>query len=98
MEKEELLRELLHSAIKVIREAERDEHVGVPEYDRSEARRDTRSGYKPKTISTLLGDIELSRPQTRYGYQSNVLENYSRIDQSVLSMASEMYASGTSTR
>ena len=98
MEKGELIKEILHSAIQVILEAERDEHVGVPEYDRSEERRDTRSGYKSKTISTLLGDLTLSRPQTRYGYQSNVLENYSRIDQSVLTMASEMYAYGTSTR
>ncbi len=48
VEKSELLRELLHSAIQVILEAERDEHVGVAEYDRSEARRDTRSGYKQK--------------------------------------------------
>jgi len=94
----ELLKAILHNAFQVVLEAERDEHVGVREYERSSDRCDTRSGYKPKTISTLMGDMKLSRPQTRYGYKSNVLENYRRIDQSVLSMAAEMYASGTSTR
>ena len=93
-----MLRVLLAEVLQAVLEAERDEHVGVGRYERSDERRDTRSGYKPKTVSTLVGDLELSRPQTRGGMQSRILEHYNRIDQSVLTMAAEMYAHGVSTR
>jgi transposase-like protein len=79
-------------------EAERDEHVGVGKYERGDERRDIRSGYKPREITTGVGRLSLQAPQTRNGMSSQILASYSRVDQAVLLMASEMYVSGVSTR
>jgi len=94
----ELFRYLLSEVMQVVLEAERDEHVGVGRYKQSEERNDMRSGYKPRSIDTMVGRLALRKPQTRDGMKSEVLERYSRIDQSVLTMAAEMYVQGVSTR
>lgn len=94
----ELFKEMLEKVLQAVLEAERDEHVGVGRYRRGEGRTDTRSGYKGRSLKTPVGKLQLRMPQTRNGMQTRVLESYSRVDQSVLSMAVQMYAKGVSTR
>jgi putative transposase len=94
----ELLRELVEQVLQEVLEAERDEHVGVGKYERSDERKDTRSGYKMRELTTGVGRMRLRMPQTRNGMSSQVLESYKRVDQAVLLMAAEMYAAGVSTR
>ncbi len=94
----ELLRELVEQVLQEVLEAERDEHVGVEKYERGNERKDIRSGYKPREITTGVGRLSLRMPQTRKGMNSKVLPSYSRVDQAVLLMATEMYAAGVSTR
>jgi len=93
-----LLREIVEQVLQEVLEAERDEHVGVERYERADERKDIRSGYKPRRIVTGVGRLSLRMPQTRNGMNSQVLAQYGRVDQSVLLMASQMYASGVSTR
>jgi putative transposase len=94
----DLLREIVQVVVQEMLEAERDEHVRAGSYERNPERIDIRSGYKPRTLETMVGQIQLRKPQTRDGMHSEILENYTRIDQSVLTMAAEMYARGVSTR
>jgi len=94
----EFLRELVGNVLQEALEAERDEHVGVGKYERGDERMDTRSGYKPREITTGVGRLRLQMPQTRSGMSSRVLAGYYRVDQAVLLMAAEMYVSGVSTR
>ncbi|HPI77338.1 MAG TPA: IS256 family transposase [bacterium] len=94
----DLLRELVERVLQEVLEAERDEHVGVEKYERGGERKDIRSGYKPREITTGVGKLSLRTPQTRNGMSSQVLAAYKRVDQAVLLMAAEMYASGVSTR
>ncbi|MBN1552348.1 transposase [bacterium] len=94
----EMLKEIVQVVVQELLEAERDNHVGVDAYSRGVERNDIRSGYKDRTLATLLGDVRLRKPQTRNGMHSEILDNYTRIDQSVLTMAAEMYAKGVSTR
>jgi len=94
----DLMRGLLELVFQAGLEAERDEHIGVGRYERGEERSDTRSGYKPRRLETLVGTLKLRRPQTRDGMRSGLLENYQRMDQALLTMATEMYANGVSTR
>jgi len=93
-----LLHDLVQEVLQALLEAERDEHVGAGRYEQTAERRDVRSGYKPRSVSSLVGRLELRKPQTRDGMSSGLLERYTRIDQSVLTMAAEMYAQGVSTR
>jgi len=79
-------------------EAERDERVGVGKYERGDERKDIRSGYKPRGLTTGVGRLSLQMPQTRNGMSSQVLAAYRRVDQAVLLMAAQMYAAGVSTR
>lgn len=94
----DFLRELATEVVQVLLEAERDEAVGTGRYARSDERADTRSGYKPRTLQTQVGRLELRKPQTRKGFVSTLLTSYERVDQAVLTMAAEMYAHGVSTR
>lgn len=98
LEGNDLLREIVLQVLQEVLEAERDEHVGVKKYERSDERKDVRSGYKPREIATGVGRLSLRQPQTRNGMNSQVLSAYRRVDQSVLLMAAEMYAAGVSTR
>lgn len=92
------LRELVEQVLQEALEAERDEHVGVRKYERGDKRKDIRSGYKAREITTGVGRLELQMPQTRNGMNSKILASYCRVDQAVLMMAVEMYVSGVSTR
>ncbi len=94
----DLYKELLQSVIQTLLEAERDQHVGAARYERGEDRRDTRSGYKPRTLRTPVGTLQLQRPQTRLGMESKILNDYERVDQAIILAASEMYVNGVSTR
>jgi len=94
----DLLREIVERVVQEVLEAERDEHVGVGKYERGNERKDIRSGYKPREITTGVGRLCLWMPQTRNGMKSEVLAAYERVDQAVLLTAAEMYAAGVSTR
>jgi putative transposase len=94
----EFLRELVGQVLQEVLEAERDEHVGVGKYERGDERKDIRSGYKAREITTGVGRLNLQMPQTRNGMSSQVLMSYKRVDQAVLLMAAEMYVAGVSTR
>ncbi len=51
-DQEDLLAEIVRLGLQVILEAERDLHVGVEPYERSEKRRTSRNGYKPRQWTT----------------------------------------------
>jgi transposase-like protein len=46
---------------------ERQKHLGVGPYERSEARQGYANGYKPKTVATRVGKITFDVPQVREG-------------------------------
>jgi len=94
----DLLKEIVEQVVQEVLEAERDEHVGVEKYERSDERKDIRSGYKKREIITSVGRLTLEMPQTRNGMNSMVFAAYKRVDQAVLLMAVEMYVAGVSTR
>ena len=45
--------------------AQRDAAIGASHHERSEDRRGHRNGYKPKTLTTRVGEIEIRVPRTR---------------------------------
>lgn len=93
------LKALLQELVQVLLEAERTEHLGgVKRYERSEERRDSRNGYKPRRLKTRVGELQLASPQTREGFHSRLFERYERSERAMLTALAEMYIKGISTR
>lgn len=78
---------------------ERENYLGASAYERSEDRRGYANGYKPKTVKTRMGSIDLSIPQTRDGnFYPQSLEKGRRSERALGLAVAEMYVQGVSTR
>ena len=58
---QEALKDLLSGTIKEMMETEMEDHLGYEKSYRSE-NNDYRNGYKPKTVKSSIGEIELEIP------------------------------------
>ena len=98
-EEKDLLAEIVRQGLQSIMEAERDLYVGVEPYERSEERKTTRNGYKPRQWTTRVGTIELQVPKTRDGeFSPKILERYQRSEGALVAALAEAYVAGVSTR
>ena len=86
---------LFNEAMKV----ERAAVLGAEPYQRCEARRGYANGFKPKTVASRLGKLELQIPQTRgVEFYPAVLEKGERSERALKLALAEMYVQGVSTR
>jgi transposase-like protein len=93
------LKELLHYMIQQVLEEELTAFLGAEPYDRTEHRRGYRNGYKPRTLKTRVGRLELQVPKDRAGeFQTELFEKYQRNEKALLLAITEMYVQGVSTR
>jgi len=91
----DLIRILFDAAMRV----ERQQYLGARPYERSPARRGRANGFKPKTISTRMGEITCAVPQVREGgFYPEALEKGLRSERALTSALAEMYVQGVSTR
>lgn len=69
-------------------------------YERCEARLGHANGFKPKTLATRMGAVELRIPQVRDGidFYPSALERGVRSEQALTLAMAEMYVQGVSTR
>ncbi|MGA1718730.1 MAG: IS256 family transposase, partial [Aquiluna sp.] len=69
-------------------------------YERSEDRKGYANGFKPKTLQTRMGPLELAVPQVRGDVQfyPSALERGLRSEQALKMALAEMYVQGVSTR
>lgn len=60
----------------------------------------SRNGYRERSLSTSLGDLELRVPKLREGtyFPEGILERYTRVEASMVALVREMYVAGVSTR
>lgn len=80
---------------------ERELHLGAGKYERSEERTGYANGYKPKTLNTAAGKLQLQIPQVRNSerpFYPKSLERGSRSDRALKMAVAEMYIKGVSTR
>jgi len=80
---------------------ERDLHLGAGRYERSDERRGYANGYKPKTLKTSAGELELQIPQVRDSetpFYPQSLERGTRCERALKLAVAEMYIKGVSTR
>ena len=86
---------LMNSAMHI----ERSRHLRANPYERTDSRRDYANGYKPKTMKTRFGEVQLEIPQTRTSdFYPQSLERGLRSERALKLAVAEMYVQGVSTR
>lgn len=96
---EDLLAEVLRRGLEALMEAERDAYVNAAPFERGAERQAQRNGYKPRTLVTRVGRLELQVPKTRDGgYYPSILQRYQRSEAAVITALAECYVQGVSTR
>src|SRR5207342_3749607 len=78
---------------------EADRLCNAGRYDRSEARRDLRSGSYERKLQTKAGSVTLKMPKLRQqAFETAIIERYRRRESSVEEALIEMYLAGVSVR
>ena len=96
---ENLMGEILRIGIQQLMELDRDEHIGVGNYERGDDRRSQRNGFKSRQLYTRVGTLVLQVPQTRDGkFYPAILERYQRSEKALVLALAEAYIQGVSTR
>lgn len=78
---------------------ERERHLGVSPFERSPERRGYANGFKPKTVKSRVGALNLAVPQVREGgFYPQSLDKGLRSERALKLALAEMYVAGVSTR
>ena len=86
-------------AVQQVLEAEMTSFLGAESYQRNDQRRGWRNGYKPRTLKTRVGELELMVPKDRDGqFQTELFERYQRSEKAFVAALLQMYVEGVSTR
>jgi transposase-like protein len=86
---------LMNTAMQI----ERSRYLRAEPYERTEQRRSHANGFKPKSVKTRIGEIQLAIPQTRDGaFYPGSLERGLRSERALKIALAEMYVQGVSTR
>ncbi len=91
---------VLENSIQRIIEAELSNQLGAGHYERSEERNNYRNGYRDRQdLATAMGPVSIKIPKLRKGvFYPSILEHYQRVDRALISIVSEAYINGVSTR
>lgn len=86
---------LLNHGMKI----EREQHLNVQAYERSDDRNGHANGFKPKTVKTRIGKLAVQVPQVRdSSFYPMALEKGLRSERAFAIALAEMYIKGVSTR
>jgi len=78
---------------------ERSRYLKAEPYERTDQRQSYANGYKPKTVKTRVGEIQLAVPQSRDGaFYPSSLERGLRSERALKIALAEIYVQGVSTR
>jgi putative transposase len=90
---------LMQGVVQRVLEEELTSFLEAEPHERSEMRKGYRNGYKPRTLKTRLGRMELFVPKDREGrFQTELFERYQRSEKALMLGLAEMYLQGVSTR
>jgi transposase-like protein len=96
---EDFLRGLVERTVQQVLEAEMTSCLGAETYQRNDQRRGWRNGFKPRTLKTRVGALELMVPKDRDGeFQTELFERYQRSEKAFVAAMLQMYVEGVSTR
>jgi len=74
-------------------------HLAAKPYERTERRRGQRNGYRPRTLATSAGVLQLQVPRDRAGtFQPELFGRYQRFERSFEEGIRQLFLAGASTR
>jgi putative transposase len=95
----DFLHEIVERVLQELLEAEMTEHLGAAPHERTDARKGHRNGYKPRTLRTRVGTLNLLVPQDREStFSTRLFSRYQRNEKALVLALMEMYVEGVSTR
>ena len=95
----ELIPELARYGLQQLIELEAAAVIGADRHERTEERLGYRNGYRPRSLTTQVGDLDLLIPKLRAGsFLPSILEPRRRVDQALYAVIMEAYIGGVSTR
>ena len=95
----DVLPELIRTVINTAMQIERQQFLNASPYERSPERRGHANGYKPKTVTTRVGQVTFDVPQVRdSSFYPQALEKGLRSERALKLALAEMYVQGVSTR
>jgi putative transposase len=84
-------RGIVQRLVQQLLEAEMTEHIGAAPYERTKRRTGQRNGYKPRTLRTRVGTLNLLVPQDREGtFSTRLLSRYQRNEKALVLALMEM--------
>jgi len=93
------VRVLMQVLLQGLLEEEMTAHVGAEPYERTVERRGHRNGYKPRSLKTRVGTLDLLVPQDREGrFRTELFQRYQRSEKALVLALVQMYLEGVSTR
>lgn len=93
------LPELIRIIVNAAMQAERQQYLRAAPYERTSERQGYANGYKPKTVTTRVGEVTFAIPQVRDGsFYPSALERGLRSERALTLALAEMYVQGVSTR
>jgi transposase-like protein len=95
-----VLKTLVEAVAEASMRAEVADHLGADRHERTDSRLGHRNGFKPRTLKTRVGELELSVPQVRgcEPYRPSLFARWQRSERALLVACAQMYFQGVSTR
>jgi transposase-like protein len=97
---QDALKDLLGGTIQGMLEAELDETLGYEKHEKTEEQKENyRNGYKPKTLKSKMGELEIQIPQDRNSeFNPRIVPKHKRDISEIEQKIINMYARGLTTR
>ena len=94
-----IVRSSVEETLNSLLDAEADRLVGADRYERTDQRKDYRSGHYQRKLHTKAGEVTLNVPKLRkQTLDTAIIERYRRRESSVEEALMEMYLAGVSVR
>ena len=96
----DLMRQMLQSFINQILSTQADQICGADYATTSQARTNTRNGYRHRDLDTRVGTVDVAVPKLRSGslFPDWLLERRSRAERALSTVIATCYLKGVSTR
>jgi putative transposase len=86
------VRQIVKRVLQEMLEAEMTEHVDAAPHERTNARKGYGNGYKPRTLRTRVGTLNLLVPQDREGtFSTRLFSRYRRNEKALVLALTEMW-------
>ncbi len=95
----EIVRGTVQETLNNLLDEEASRLCNARRYERSEARKDRRSGHYTRTLQTKAGEVDIRMPKLRsLPFETAIIDRYRRRESSVEEALVEMYLAGVSVR